>query len=307
MARPFTLTRRRLIGGGAAALLPLGAGRAASSAPRVVLLGTKGGPTPSAYRAPASVAIALEGALYLIDCPNGVAGQLAKAGFRLDQLSQLFVTHNHSDHVLDAGSLLVLAWASGLKAPVTLHGPPPLRAIVAHALAASRYDIAVRMREEGRPPLGPLVKAREIAQAGLVYQDSRVRVTSAIVDHFTVRPAFAFRFDTPTRSIVVSGDTAYSDSLVRLATGADLLIHEAMYLPGVDQLASGNAQLREHLLRSHSTTEQVGLVAAHAGVRKLVLSHLVPAFPDITDEMWLRDVRKNFTGEAIVGRDLQEV
>ena len=78
-------------------------------------------------------------------------------------------------------------------------------------------------------------------------------------------------------------------------------------MPGVDQLAAGNLSLKEHLLRSHSTTEQVGLVAARAGVRKLVLSHLVPAFPSITDDMWLSGVRKNFKGEAIVGRDLQEV
>jgi ribonuclease BN (tRNA processing enzyme) len=80
-----------------------------------------------------------------------------------------------------------------------------------------------------------------------------------------------------------------------------------MYLQGVDQLAAGNLDLKEHLMRSHSSTEQVGLVAARAGVRKLVLSHLVPAFPSITDDMWLSDVRKNFQGEAMVGRDLQEI
>lgn len=281
--------------------------RAAPSATRVVLLGTKGGPTPSAFRAPASVAIVTGGRLYLIDCPNGVAGQLAKAAIRLDQLSHVFVTHNHSDHVVDAGSLLVLAWGSGLKSSVTLHGPPPLRQIVDLSLAASSYDIAVRMREEGRPPLLPLIHVQERTAAGLVHQDGQVRVTSAAVDHYTVKPAFAYRFETPTRSVVISGDTTYSENLVRLARGADLLIHEAMYLPGVDQLAGDNASLKQHLLRSHSTTEQVGLVAARAGVKKLVLSHLVPAFPSITDDMWLEGVRKNFSGEAIVGRDLQEV
>jgi len=243
----------------------------------------------------------------LVDCPNGVAGQLAKAGIRLDQLSQVFVSHNHSDHVLDAGSLMVLAWGSGLRSSVTLHGPPPLRSIVDRSLEASTYDISARMREEGRPPLKPLIKVQETTRSGEVYRDARVRVTCATVDHYTVKPAFAFRFDTPKRSIVISGDTTYSDHLIDLARGADLLVHEAMYLPGVDQLAAGNLSLKEHLLRSHSTTEQVGLVAARAGVQKLVLSHLVPAFPSITDDMWLSGVRKNFKGEAIVGRDLQEV
>jgi len=253
------------------------------------------------------VAIVTGGRLYQVDCPNGVAGQLAKAAIRLDQLSQVFITHNHSDHVLDAGSLLVLAWGSGLKSPVTVHGPPPLRQIVDRSLAASSYDIAVRIEEEARPPLVPLIHVEERSVAGLVYEDTRIRVTSAAVDHYTVKPAFAYRFDTPGRSIVVSGDTTYSENLVRLARGADLLIHEAMYLPGVDQLAGDNESLKQHLLRSHSTTEQVGLVAARAGVKKLVLSHLVPAFPSITDDMWLEGVRKNFRGEAVVGDDLQDV
>jgi ribonuclease BN (tRNA processing enzyme) len=303
---PFSVARRTFLGGALALASPLQA-IASPVLLRVVLLGTKGGPTPSAFRAPASVAIAIDGFVYLIDCPNGVAGQLAKAGFRLSQLAQVFVTHNHSDHVLDAGSLAVLAWGSGLDHPITFHGPPPLKQIVSHSLAASNFDTTARMREEGRPPLKPLVKVRETKAGGVVYEDARVKVTSALVDHYTVKPAFAYRFDTAARSVVISGDTTYSDSMANLANGADLLIHEAMYLPGVDQLADGNDRLKDHLLRSHSTTEQVGLIAARAGVKKLVLSHLVPAFPGITDEMWLRDVRKNFTGEAIVGRDLQEI
>lgn len=243
-----------------------------------------------------------------MDAPNGVAGQLAKAGIKLDTLSQVFITHNHSDHVLDAGSLLVLAWGAGLSTPVQLHGPPPLKQIVAHSLAASNYDISARMREEGRPALAPLISVRESSAGGEVFADQNVRVSSALVDHYTVKPAFAYRFDTAARSIVVSGDTTYSDNLVKLAHGADLLIHEAMYAPAIGQLAGENApRLQEHLRRSHSTTEQVGLVAARAGVKKLVLSHLVPAFPTITDAMWLEGVRKHYHGEAIVGRDLMEV
>lgn len=302
------LTRRAFVGSSAAVgLVTSVAINAQPAGTRVVLLGTKGGPTPSPFRAPACTAIVIDSVLYLVDCPNGVAGQLAKTGIRLDQLSQVFVTHNHSDHVLDAGSLLVLAWGSGLKSAVALHGPPPLKRIVEQSIGASEYDISARMREEGHPPLKPLIHVQEISRGGEVYRDARVRVTCATVDHYTVKPAFAYRFDTATRSIVISGDTTYSDILVDLARGADLLIHEAMYLPGVDQLAAGNLRLKEHLLRSHSSTEQVGLVAAHAGVRKLVLSHLVPAFPSITDDMWLSGVRKNFKGEAVVGRDLQEV
>jgi ribonuclease BN (tRNA processing enzyme) len=309
MPNRFTISRRCFIAG---AGLSLGAvavpAFTTNSKDRVVLLGTKGGPTPSPFRAPASVLLVIGERPYLVDTPNGVAGQLAKAGAKLEQLSQIFISHNHSDHVIDAGSLLVLAWGAGLRGSVQLHGPPPLREIVRKSLAAARYDIESRMREEGRKDLRPLVHVAEREAGGLVFKNDRVTVTCALVDHYTVKPAFAYRFDTPSRSVVVSGDTTFSPALVKLARGADLLVHEAMYLPGIDQLAGENApRLREHLLRSHSTTEQVGMVAAQAGVKKLVLSHLVPASPAITDAMWLEGVRKHFSGEAIVGRDLQEI
>jgi len=309
VTRALAISRRAFVAGSASSLLlSARALAAAGSANRVVLLGTKGGPTPSPQRAPAAVLLVVEGRPYLVDTPNGVAGQLAKAGIGLPTLSQIFITHNHSDHVIDAGTLMVLAWGAGLRTPVTFHGPPPLADILHHALAASRFDIDARMHEEGRPALAPLVGVRESSRGGAVYEDSRVKVTSTLVDHYTVKPAFAYRFDTAGRSVVISGDTTYSPALVKLAHGADLLIHEAMYVPAIEQLAGENAPtLGEHLLRSHSTTEQVGLVAARAGVKKLVLSHLVPAFPSITDAMWLEGVRKHFNGEAVVGRDLQEV
>ena len=309
MAGTFPLSRRSFVAGGASSLCAARlSALAATGEDRVVLLGTKGGPTPSPYRAPACVLLVIGGRPYLVDTPNGVAGQLAKAGVKLDQLSQIFISHNHSDHVIDAGTLLVLAWGAGLRGAVELHGPPPLRTIVRDSLAASRYDIASRMREEGRSALRPLIHVAERTTGGRVFKDERVTVTCALVDHYTVKPAFAYRFDTPSRSVVISGDTTYSPALIDLARGADLLIHEAMYLPGIDQLAGENApRLREHLLRSHSTTEQVGMVAAQAGVKKLVLSHLVPASPSITDAMWLSGVRKHYAGEAIVGRDLQVV
>lgn len=309
MSERFNISRRRFVAGAGLSLCAAGLPAfAPNDEDRVVLLGTKGGPTPSPFRAPASVLLSIGGRPYLVDTPNGVAGQLAKADVKLDQLSQIFISHNHSDHVIDAGSLLVLAWGAGLRAPVELHGPPPLRQIVRDSLAAARYDIESRMREEGRKDLRPLVHVAERQTGGVIFKDDRVSVTCALVNHYTVKPAFAYRFDTPARSVVVSGDTTFSPALVKLALGADLLIHEAMYLPGIDQLAGENApRLREHLLRSHSTTEQVGMVAAQAGVKKLVLSHLVPASPAITDAMWLAGVRKHFSGEAIVGRDLQEV
>jgi ribonuclease BN (tRNA processing enzyme) len=304
------LSRRRFAAAALSALYLPRLVRAATPAPglRVILLGTKGGPTPSPYRAAPATLILFGGRAYLVDCGNGTAGQLAKAGTRLSDLAGIFVTHNHSDHVIDVGSLLVLAWDGGLDHPIHVYGPPPLRRIVDRGIDAAAYDIAARRREEGRGPIAPLIRVHEKSDAGTVVAADGLRVTCALVDHYTVKPAFAYRFDAPGRSVVVSGDTAYSENLIALARGADLLIHEAIYLPALDQLADKDApRLRDHLLRSHSTPEEAGRVAARAGVRKLVLSHLVPAAPSVTDEMWLREVRKSYTGEAVVGHDLMEV
>jgi ribonuclease BN (tRNA processing enzyme) len=288
------------------AAMPL-IGAAPTGRYRVVLLGTKGGPTPTPLRAEPATLIEIDGQAWVVDCGNGVANQLAKAGVPLGRLGRIFVTHNHSDHVADVGNLIEIAWSSGLKTPITVHGPPPIRQIVRDQLAALSYDVAARIREEGRIPLDPLVSVDERAAPGLVVRDRGTKVTSALVDHETVAPAFAYRFDTPGRSIVISGDTRYSDNLVALAKGADLLIHEAIYGPMIDRMASENAAtLADHLRRSHTLAEQVGLVAARAGVKKLVLSHLVPG-AGVTDAMWIAAVRRNFAGPVVIGRDLMEV
>ena len=298
-------TRREIIG--ALAALPL-IGAAPAPRVRVVLLGTKGGPTPSSDRAAPATLIEIDGRAWVVDCGNGVAGQLARAGVSLDTIARIFVTHNHSDHMADVGTLIELAWSSGLKTPVTVHGPPPIRQIVRDQLAAFAYDVAGRIREEGRIPLAPLVRVDERATPGVVVRDGGTTVTSCLVDHETIKPAFAYRFDTPGRSIVISGDTRYSDSLIALAKGADLLIHEAIYAPAIPAMAGENAPtLADHLRRSHTSAAEVGLVATRAGVRKLVLSHLVPGGPHVTDAMWLAAVRTTFAGDVIIGRDLMEV
>ena len=302
-----TFTRRALLAAGTGALAaPSLAADAPARRSRLILLGTKGGPTPSRFRAPASNLLIVDGAPFVIDCPDGVAGRLAQAGVALDTLSEIFVTHHHSDHVAGLGALLSLAWGSGLRTGVNVHGPEPMARVLAAQLEANAVDVALRIREEGRPPLAPLIRAHEV-RAGRVLTTPRVRVRCAPVDHYTV-PTRAYRFETPDRSFVFSGDTRPSEALVALARGADVLVHEAMLVEALGGIRDGNApNLMDHLLRSHSTTEEVGRVAAAAGVRTLVLSHLVPALPTITDAMWAEGARRHFSGEIIVGRDMLEI
>jgi len=204
-----------------------------------------------------------------------------------------------------------LSWAATLTSKVDTYGPPPLARMTRLFLEMNDYDIKTRMADEGRPPLASLIAAHEIHQAGSLMQDANVKVTAALVDHGAVKPAFAYRFDCPDRSIVISGDTRPSENLVRLAKGADILVHEVMYLPALERLiaAEPNAKtLREHLLASHTTTEQVGRIATEAGVKTLVLSHFVPGGPPvIEDKVWFDAVRPTFSGNLIVGRDLMEI
>jgi ribonuclease BN (tRNA processing enzyme) len=307
------LSRRTFLaaaGMAGAAWLPRRA-RAQGSRTRLILLGTGGGPRPKKANMASSQVIVVDDRLYVVDCGDGVAQQIVKADLSLLKLRHVFITHHHSDHNADYGNLLLLAWASGLRTDVDTWGPPPLERITRLFLEMSAPDIDVRIADEGRGPLAPLVRAHELAGTGLVMRDEHVKVTCALVDHPLVTRAFAFRFDTADRSIVISGDTARSDALVTLARGADVLVHEAMYLPAVDRLVArvpNAATLREHLLASHTSAEDCGRVAAAAGVKTLVLSHFVP--PDdasTTEQMWLDAARQHFRGTIIVGRDLMEI
>ena len=248
---------------------------------------------------------------YIVDCGDGVARQLVMADVPLRSVRHIFITHHHSDHNADYGNLLLLAWASGLTSTVDTWGPPPLAKMTELFLAMNAYDIDIRIRDEGRVPLAPLIHAHEFTQGGSVMQDENVKVTSTLVDHPLVAPAFAYRFDGPDRSIVISGDTARSDNLVKLARGADVLVHEALWLPAIDRIIARDlnaSRLKEHLLASHTAAEDCGRVAQAAGVKTLVLSHLVPGGDaTITDQMWISAARQHFQGRIIVGKDLMEI
>ena len=278
---------------------------------RLILLGTKGGPRPGGPRSAPAQVIVVDDVAYVIDCGDGVARQLANAGIPLRNLRHIFITHQHSDHNADYGNLILLSWASGMQSRIDVWGPPPLAAMTGYAFKLNEYDIEARIKDVGWKDIRTLVHPHEISAAGVVMQDERVRVTAALVPHPPVFPNFAYRFDTPDRSIVISGDTAPSDELVALAKGADVLVHEAFYVPALERLVARapNPQLAlKHQLASHTPTTEIGKIATRAGVKTVVLSHFVPGDdPTITDEMWAADVRRDFAGEVIVGRDLLEI
>ena len=278
---------------------------------RLVLLGTGGGPRPRRTSSASAQVIVSNGVGYVIDCGDGVARQLAFAGVPLASLRHVFITHQHSDHTADYGNLIWLAWTAGLSSRVDAWGPPPLERMTRLFLEMNQSDIDIRIANEGRVPLAPLVRVHEVREGGPVMADDNLRVTAALVDHPPVVPAFAYRFDAADRSIVISGDTAPSQNLVKLAAGADVLVHSVMYPQAIDRLVArvpNAAALKASILAHQTSAEDAGRIARDAGVKTLVLSHFVPPDdPAVTDAMWLDAARRHFRGTVVVGKDLLEI
>jgi ribonuclease BN (tRNA processing enzyme) len=281
------------------------------SGTRLILLGTGGGPRPNKMRAQSSWVVLVNDIPYVVDCGEGVSRQLVSANVPLRNLRYIFITHHHSDHNLDYGNLIYNAWVSGFKGRIDAYGPPPIEKMTTLFLEMNAYDINIRIPDEGRPPLKPMIYPHGFSKGGVVMENENVKVTAALVNHPPVEPAFAYRLDTPGRSIVFSGDTTPWDGLIKLARGADVLVHEVIHKPSLARLMARipNAdRLVEHIVASHTAHTDVGKVAKEAGVNTLVLTHFVPSDdPSLTDAMWIEGARTHFDGKIIVGRDLMEI
>jgi ribonuclease BN (tRNA processing enzyme) len=279
---------------------------------RIILLGTKGGPSVGkSGRSNPSTLILINDIPYVIDCGYGVSRQLISAGVSLDRLRYILITHHHSDHDLEYGALVYNACIARSPIRIDAYGPPGLRKMTQDFFKYEQFDINTRLRDEGGSDLRKMIFVHEFDRQGVVMQNPEVKIASCRVRHPPITQSYAYRFDAKDRSVVISGDTAYAPELAEFAKDADVLVHEAMYLPAIEKLISqfpDAKRLREHLLAAHTSTEDVGRIAAQAGVKTLVLSHLVPGDDStITDELWAEGVRKYFKGQIIVGKDLMEV
>jgi ribonuclease BN (tRNA processing enzyme) len=282
------------------------------------------GPSVGAARYQTSHVILVGERAYVIDCGYGATEQLVRAGVKLASIRDIFITHHHPDHNIELGTLIYFAWYAGLEAPLGLYGPPPLKAITAAYLKAVKPDVDVWLKDIGHKPMGP-IEVHEVSQTGPVMQDDKIKVRCAVVNHPPVVPALAYRFDTPGRSIAFSGDTTPLEAVAQLAKDADVLVHEAIYpeklgrsdASGGDTrvgtgrqgsaIAGDPDKLRRHVLQSHSPVVEVGRIAAEAGVKTLVLSHIVPVDGSVTEEMWRAAAAQHFKGQIIVAHDLMEI
>jgi ribonuclease BN (tRNA processing enzyme) len=252
---------------------------------------------------------------YVLDCGLGVTNQFARTGVPFTTIRSIFITHHHPDHNIEYGPFLLTGWVQGLPQSVRAFGPPPLKQMTGDILRAYKATIDFWAEDFKMKPL-ELPDVKEVSAPGTLLQDENVKVTAAIVQHPPVRPALAYRFDFRDRSIAFSGDTAPIEAVARLAKGAETLVHEAMYVPAVeayvrDRIAKGvptnfDAYMA-HMKADHSPVEDVGRIAQQAGVKTLVLSHLVPAIDGIQDETWRDAAAKHFKGDIRVARDLMVI
>lgn len=272
------------------------------------LLDVKGGPAiRPGSNMPTSMLLRLGGRTIVIDAGLGVTRAICDRGVGLTEIDLVFVTHLHSDHYLELGPLIHTAWTAGLSRKVMVFGPPGLADYWRCFLASMAFDIAIRIEDEGRPALSDLVEIGTLAEGEVLSQDG-LSVTALRNVHPPIEDSFALRFDGNGKRIVLSGDTAFLPAMIAFARDADLLVHEAMLTEGVDALVArvpnGGERLRQHILRSHTSAEDAGRVAAGAGVGRLALNHFVPdGIPGYGEPKWQEAVRRTWGGPLSVGFD----
>ena len=268
---------------------------------RVILLGT-GTPNADPERMGPAVAVVSGSRVYIVDCGPGVVRRAAQAGIRMDQLTRVFVTHLHSDHTVGYPDLILTPPNDGRVTPLEAFGPPGLRAMTAGIMQAYREDLAMRLH--GMQPSqrsGFEVNAHDV-NPGEVYRDPAVRVIAFAVSHGNWKHAYGYRFEARDKVIVISGDTTYSQALVAAAKGCDILVHEVYSAQG---LARRNPVWQRYHATFHTSGPDVGRIAALVRPSKLVLYHILTMGE--TPEQVLREVRQNYAGEIVFGKDLEVI
>ncbi len=303
-------------------------GEIASPRAEFVTLGTGGGPLTRLERSDPANAVVVGDAVYLFDVGDGVQRQMVAAGLPLRNVRGIFVSHHHVDHNGDLAPLIVKRWLFNNHEPVPVIGPPGTRAMVEQLAAAYRPTELAPITIGGprKPSIAATVAARDLAadldEPAVVYEDDRIRVLAVTNDHFHFAAgsdedrysrSYSYRIEAGGRTIVYTGDTGPSPRVERLARGADLLVSEVIDLAAVDRRLRQSrdippaalAPMIAHMEQDHLTPAEVGRLAARAGVRQVVLTHLSPGMDDeASSEGYVAGIDRHYTGPVRVARDL---
>ncbi len=271
---------------------------------QIVLLGA-GTPNADPDRSGPAVAIVVNDTPYVIDCGPGVVRRAAAAhrkgvaGMAVAKLRRLFVTHLHSDHTAGLPDFIFTPAVLERNAPLEIYGPPGIKKMTDHILKAYAEDINIRLRGlEPSKPRGYIVNVHEI-KTGVIYRDENVTVKAFPVKHGSWRHALGYRFETPDRVIVVSGDCAPSESIVEACNGCDVLIHEVYSTTG---FARRPPEWQRYHSNFHTSSKELAAIATKAQPKLLVLYHQL--LWGVTPEQLLGEIGKGYQGKVVFGDDL---
>jgi ribonuclease BN (tRNA processing enzyme) len=314
--------------GGGIATAAVPAPRVAKPGTWLVLLGTHAGPGIDLTRGQTGSAVVVDGRPYLIDCGYGTLRQLVASNVGYLQVSTIFFTHLHDDHTADVPALLSFQWTNGKTTATDAYGPYGTGKLLSACVAVIHSNVEIRAVDEGRTvDVDALFHGHDVAVADApvpVFKDDRITVTAIENTHYPARSkakmlhrSLALRLDTKDRSIVFTGDTAYSANVVKLARGADVFVCEIADAGMLAQMAerskaataAGNPNNSyRHVAESHSSPADVARMAAEANVKMIVLNHQLPgpsagnlAYPVTA---FIQAVRQGYSGEVVVGQDL---
>ncbi len=277
---------------------------------QVILLGT-GIPLPNPMRTTAATLVVAGDKAMLVDTGNHCVLRLAEA--RIEEVSAVLFTHYHSDHIAGFGELLVARGIAGAENALPVIGPPGAKRVVNGFRMAYSLDESYRAAHHGKywGAQGTRVDVVE-AEPGVVYDTDGLKVTMFKVNHAPIDPAVGYRFDYQGKVVVVSGDTVKTEKMIEMSKDADLLVHEALdlktihrILPILERSNPRRAALLRDVTDYHTSTTDVAEIARDAGVKKLVLTHLVPSIPpqEAAEKNFVRGMSDIYSGPIIVGRD----
>jgi ribonuclease Z len=284
-----------------------------------VLVGT-GGPFPSG-RAQSCTALFVNGQFLLFDAGDGAARRMEALNLPVAQLSAVFVTHYHADHYADLGEVIDRSWIMGRRQTLPVYGPPGIGQIVDgfHQTYALEYGYrtahhgAERMPPQWAKAQAMEFQADESSLPAVVYEQDGVRVTAFVAQHPPIRPNVGYRVEYAGKTVVLSGDTLTTDTLLEQSRGADLLISDVMAMDVIRQMQSASETLGNefaaHIMHDirdyHIGTEELGTLAQKAQVKRLALTHLSPPLEQraLVHSFFKRPIAARYTGKIIVGRD----
>ena len=291
----------------------------------LITLGTAAGPSLRPDRVQSCNLLTVNGTHYVVDAGDGVARRIAQSGIDVREIGTIFITHHHDDHTAGLGTLMSLAWDRQRTKPINVYGPPKTEELVKAAVQYCGISAEIRIADGGRTvPIADVFFGHDVG-TGMIYQDANIKITAVENSHlaFHKGPAagkhksYSYRFATPDRVIVFTGDTGFSDGVTELAKGADLLVTETsscedrkqmMIKDGRWQAMSTAEQegIMRQATQGHMSLDDIARMATRAKVKTVVLSHLTQRVGTEDYTSWAEEVKNHFSGQVLVAKDLTE-